>query len=644
MPQIHELTGWEDDRPINFPPSLHLGSWTTEVKLGTNPRTSEVTGWVTQYLGYLREQSAEARRHYAYNWGTPADDVLSLFAVFTPADPDFPLRTGANLHFTRRWNQEGEGASYQLNDYGVPITGIITDISMWLGNESTNRETLRNSIGDGTTWETPITGFSFSTLNRELDRLIHDSYGRIVSQLDYQSSIIRPWFEAFIDEYQNCFLCHENRCQFPNVGDEHHWCGNDEYDEGFHFTSIPQRDLHFEPGIDLERLGELNYTNDEIVSSTQPWCSRCRGNQSNPPSVFYMEGDNWGIGPCTQCGNVLILAGQHMLDESSRRWHPGNIPTNLCWACWITHFDWCPRCNNISYSRELHRCNQCSRLTRSARGSSEDMFRRVNNYTFRPELVFFPDDPPIPERPLYIGLEVEISFDGGDYQEVLNDWIPNLEPRMIYAKSDISVTTGIELVTYPFSPEWAKENFPLSEFDRLIEEFNARPNHASTGTHIHMSKAAFTQAHLWKFLHLHSELSTFLGGLGGRGTNAGYGSFELDVPSEKRHRLEFVKNKNQPYQWGIERSRAVNLINADTIELRYPRGGCTSDEVGKNIDLAQALYDFTDYVNIGDARDGAFDDPGFLLKWIQSGSYPYLNKWIQAEMPNPKALKKRSRS
>jgi hypothetical protein len=269
------------------------------------------------------------------------------------------------------------------------------------------------------------------------------------------------------------------------------------------------------------------------------------------------------------------------------------------------------------------------------------MFTRLNNYTFKPRTVFFPNDPPISERPLYIGLEVEVSF-GGSYSSVLRDWIPNLDPRLVYAKSDISITGGIELVTYPFSPTWAKENFPLDSWDLLISEHGARPTHSSCGTHIHKSKSAFTQAHLWKILHLHSQIPAFLGQLGGRGTGANYGSFNPGQENEKQHRLEFVKDKTRGYQWGLDRSRAVNLLPRDTIELRYPRGGCASNEVGKNIDLAQALYDFTDYVNIKDARDGAFDDAGFFMKWIQSGDYPYLIKWMAAEITTPQDLRARA--
>ena len=64
--------------------------------------------------------------------------------------------------------------------------------------------------------------------------------------------------------------------------------------------------------------------------------------------------------------------------------------------------------------------------------------------------------------------------------------------------------------------------------------------------------------------------------------------------------------------------------------------------IKKNIEWALALYEYTDYVKVYDVRDGAFDDPGYFLAWINNGNYPHLASWINKLFPVPKPLKARA--
>ena len=343
------------------------------------------------------------------------------------------------------------------------------------------------------------------------------------------------------------------------------------------------------------------------------------------------------MGACTNCHEVLVIEReyQHLMDYNFN--HYVSVDSiMLCSSCiFNAGYDFCTTCEQQSYHIENEECAWC------ARSDSEVSVGTIHNYSYRPTLVFHPEVHDNPTKPLYIGMEVEIEF-GDRRAEAVSEWLPSLEPKgLFFAKGDGSIHHGFELVTQPFDPKWARDNFPLDRFQELIDDYTAQPTASTCGTHIHMSKEAFTMAHLWKMLSLHENMPKFLGALGGRGTDAGYARFDASIEQEKAHRLAFVKAKGQGAAFRIERSRAVNLLNEETIELRYPRGGCAPQEVGKNIDLAQCLYDFTDFVEIGDVKDGAFKDAGFLLSWINEGDYPYLQDWVQAEMPSPRKLKER---
>ena len=626
---------WIDPRPIRIPDSLARGSWTSIVRNYDDP--DEILGYANYYVGTYAEATAQSRAWYRREWGEPTDtSVLGMWLAFTPNGDDFPITFADVAGVTRRWNQEGEGYTIQIDGYFRDIASMLRESSNWVIPDNgysplTVQNEVRNIVRNR---------FALQRGFRQIRELIRTVLGIQEIIMPDFANVIELWARELIDNYDHCSSCGDPRCLVPNNDEEHRWCGNDDFGEGYHFTSTDGRMLRLEPDIDQSLLREMNMNMDTEFW----WCDQCRENRVIPPTVYMDEESDVGIGPCIQCGNVMVFGSQHVSTEITREFHSHDENTQICWTCYQTMYEWCPDCGNVTFEIARERCNPCLYPNGLSGGivGNDQMFSQVNNYTFKPALIFWPEEPPDPALPLYIGLEVEVSFGQNSYSQVVNQWVPNLEPRLVYAKSDVSITNGIELVTYPFSPIWAKKNFPLDQWDRLIDDYGALPTHSSCGTHIHMAKTAFTPSHLWKMLHLHSELPIFLGQLGGRGTAASYGSFEFDQLNEKLHRLAFVKDKSRGFQWGLDRSRAVNLLPRDTIELRYPRGGCSSDEVGKNIDLAQALYDFTNYVNVGDAKDGAFKDPGFLMKWIQSGDYPYLNKWMMAEMPTPQQLRERT--
>ncbi len=304
-------------------------------------------------------------------------------------------------------------------------------------------------------------------------------------------------------------------------------------------------------------------------------------------------------------------------------------------------YTYCEHCEFLA--RHSHTFHLQGAWTCESCANRQGLLGRIENWNYRPSLVFHPEFPENPKKPLYIGMELETAFqESHDRNAVaVRAWMASTEFKdLVFVKSDSSVNYGFEIVTHPMQPQWALKHFPFERFDELIEKHKALPTHGSAGTHIHMNKEAFTPAHLWKYLQLHYRLPDFCRTVGGRGDNT-YASFKArDMGVQRRQLMDVVKKKGglRDYQ----RYCAVNLRNEYTIELRYPAGGTDSPSIKKNIEWALASYEFTDHISVQDVREGAIDDAGYILWWINQGDYPNLQHWLSDRLPVPKQLTQRS--
>lgn len=623
MPNLRPAP-WQDPRPLpQFEELQNTPAFITYLD-----EAGRTIGVLSFHIGNVNDQSARTRDNFNSNYfyRTRANDPdLGVFATYMILGEQ--PTTGEHRDLTRRWNQEEEGAVIQLDAYGIqlqPVLGnIVNQIAMLQVYDATTRIEEFSAI----------TGRGIQVL-KATDIAYDINYGLGLFEngisTDLTHSPSKVWGALFA-LFELCELCADPRCMVPNEDEQHGRCYVNSENIEFHQSSLPMYTLPLEPGADPTRADRLTLVNNAVEI-----CEACAYNPTGSSVFYFSPDDTDAITPCVVCHEVMVINGQHLRDELRNNTNVSRVMASYCWACWSNRFSWCEDCESMSRSED----SRASCNSYCASRSDTAMFSQVNNYSFTPTPIFFPAEHPTPERPLYIGMELETTF-SGNYRDAVEQWLPDVRPQMIYAKSDASVRNGIELVTYPFAPVWARDHFPFDAFEDLIENWGAVNTDRSCGTHIHMSKASFSQAHLWKFLHLHSELPDFLGMLGGRGTDAGYGHFD-DAIVEKSRRMEFIKNKGERFPGGMDRSRAVNLNPPNTIELRYPRGGSEPSEIAKNIELAQSLYDFTDYVNVGDAKDGAFKDSGYYLKWIQMGDYPNLAEWAQQRTPLPKDLKERS--
>ena len=335
---------------------------------------------------------------------------------------------------------------------------------------------------------------------------------------------------------------------------------------------------------------------------------------------------------CYECGSALCT------DCAPQA--PNGDP--YCDHCFNNNYQYCDECEEYAHYNDFRSVSDGDDVCQSCyeerlRGPGE-----IKNWSYRPDFIFHPDMPQDSTKPLYIGMEVEVSLlDKYNHaaSEIV-DWRNNTPEDLIYFKSDSSVNNGFEMVTHPMQPEWALKHMPWGWLDVLAKY--ARPTHDSTGTHIHVNKEAFSATHLWKFMQIHFRLADFCGLVGGRGTTAGYGALVSggrNGPTKQRKDLmQIVKKKGAINDY--DRSIGLNVQNEYTIEMRYMRGGTSIAEMKKNIEWALALYEFSDQLQVRYVRDGVLDDPGYLMQWLMDRQerFPNLVDWIQTRTPSPKKL------
>jgi hypothetical protein len=339
------------------------------------------------------------------------------------------------------------------------------------------------------------------------------------------------------------------------------------------------------------------------------------------------------IGTCDGCSSTILVGGTCAGINSS---HVTISDETYCGSCQTEFIVWCASCacaihNEAAQwddSSEDYYCDLCYADLDYSSG-------RIHYYSYTPVMKFNTADP---KRLLHIGLELELSF---SERANLNGLLDDLEMDdldwFFYAKEDSTIDHGFELVTHPFQLAWMRKERLLDVIENIEDSIDKHSD--SCGTHIHMSKKAFTPAHLWKFLRLHRDQATFLGQIGGRGHEADYGSFSMLSALRKP---QMLKQTAQTKNWSeyISRMTAINLLPEDTMELRYPDGIKSAADAWACAEMAEAFYDFTNEVKVEDVRAGALADTGYLVSWIEdhTDEFPHLVTRVQKLIPARKTL------
>lgn len=215
---------------------------------------------------------------------------------------------------------------------------------------------------------------------------------------------------------------------------------------------------------------------------------------------------------------------------------------------------------------------------------------------------------------LFFGSEVEQQYPRTSNRAIL---IGRMEQKQglnfIYCKHDGSIGNGTECVTQPYSWDFFKQH----DWDGILNAhvIDWRPSGCSVGHHIHMSLAAFTRLHLFRFLkfhHTHERWVEFISQRGLGEYNKSTGGAMTKALNKGRH--------GDKYEF-------LNVTGA-TLEWRAFASPLTVEEFKKNNEYLHAAYTWTKDLKL----KGLFaeDLESFIMD--NKKEYPNLVDYIKTKM------------
>lgn len=294
---------------------------------------------------------------------------------------------------------------------------------------------------------------------------------------------------------------------------------------------------------------------------------------------------------CSLCDYVHPIDQLHVFDGSELCDSCFENDTTICACCgdriWAEdaeadgHISLCLPC----YERYYTHCSSCGRLISEDdayyHNNDDDPYcgycfedirirrRYIQSYCYKPAPIFYG------EGNRFFGVELEMDEGGesDDNAKTLTQ-VANAKARHIYCKHDGSLEDGFEIVTHPMTLDYHIHQMPWASVMEEAVRMGYRSHQSgSCGLHIHVNRDSFGEtetqqdaciARILYFVENHwNELLRFSRRTSSQMAQwaARYG--RKDNPKDQ---LEHVKGNFS------DRYRAVNLVNASTIEMRMFRG------------------------------------------------------------------------
>jgi hypothetical protein len=183
---------------------------------------------------------------------------------------------------------------------------------------------------------------------------------------------------------------------------------------------------------------------------------------------------------------------------------------------------------------------------------------------------------------LFYGIENEYEFLSTDYKaqtDAMRQFAAK-EPDFYHLTHDGTLKYGVELVTQPASFDvWRDRPYILPA------DVTNRVDKGTAGCHIHISKEAFHEYHLFKFLKFLTEQFENFVNVFGRGVTE-YGSRQCEQINEEL--VVYARKGTSPtkYWW-------INMINKSTVEIRVFLAAEDDATIYSYLQLLHSVYYYT---------------------------------------------------
>jgi len=277
----------------------------------------------------------------------------------------------------------------------------------------------------------------------------------------------------------------------------------------------------------------------------------------------------------------------------------------VCYDCLNDHYQYCDQCEEYSHIDDV-RCDCQDDYSRS--GYINSYGRDMKNYVS----FYIAKDNHVGSEPrglVVTGFENEMECVDGDLGECAELAHNLFSPHGCILKEDGSLSHGFELVTSPMSLQYVQNVFPFEDLRQLAKAGMRSSQTNTCGLHVHINKGFFDRrpTSMYRFMamfHRNNEVWQKIGGRSG----SSYASWNEE---EQDRMIEYVKYASSHGIHGLksnyERYVAINLQNANTIELRFFKGTLRPLSIQARIEAVHAVAEYSvatrNNVNIKSAYD-----------------------------------------
>ncbi len=319
-----------------------------------------------------------------------------------------------------------------------------------------------------------------------------------------------------------------------------------------------------------------------VCQLCQPDLPNCAGCAVTIPwdSGLDVDGADYCNGCAVTCGacSETILA-----DDASTTVSEDYVCDNC-----LGEYELCNECERYVYrdsaqyddDSDAYYCWHCY----DSRSRRYDESELIQNYSYKPTPHFDGRRHVEPGNALYMGVELEVEVRSGESVDEAAHYGTGQLGDIAYLKSDSSIRRGFEIVTHPLSFEYWQKKFPAASIEAGSNLYRSY-GYDTTGFHIHLSKAAFGNLHLYKFCRFHYDNQALIEAVAQR-SSPEWAAFRAE---DKEFLVAYAKQKAGNYS----RYVPVNMQNADTVELRYFKGNILAQAIRKNVQFAHAVYMFS---------------------------------------------------
>lgn len=307
--------------------------------------------------------------------------------------------------------------------------------------------------------------------------------------------------------------------------------------------------------------GEEHMLDERVLVSGETLCAAC----ANELTVV-----------CDSCGARIFAA-----DSVSDANHV------LCERCFDRYYQRCTNCGRVLPNDEVYYSEDDEPYCACCYDEL-DRHAAIHDYSYCPELVFHG------ENARFFGVELEIDGNGKSdcrARQILA--AANGEAENLYIKSDGSLDCGMELVTHPMTLDYHMNMMPWAEILDKVIELGYNSHRTSTcGLHVHISREAFGLSMLnqelavvrllyfvekfWPELLRFSRRTE-------RQINRWAARYGMKLSPQEV--LDSAKDSR------AGRYTAVNLTNAETIEIRIFRGTLKLSTLLATLQMVNAMCD-----------------------------------------------------